>query len=196
MENRAQLLFCLWRAWHLRNNAIHGDGKASVYGSARFVESYWRSLLQIRHGKENGKKGKAPLVDSWKQVKEERVKPPLGQKVWTKPPQGWTKLNVDAAYDRSSGEANIGIVMRDYSGEVLLSAWKHGIRCASVEDAEVVAGLEGVQLSNEWIRKPTVIESDCHSVVKSLLFDDENRASFSNIVKEIKCVKLEDSATR
>ena len=59
--------------------------------------------------------------------------------------------------------------MRDYSGEVLLSAWKHGIRCAS-EDAEVVAGLEGVQLSNEWIRKPTMIESDCHSVVKSLLF--------------------------
>ena len=59
MENRAQLLFCLWRAWHLRNNAIHGDGKASVYGSARFVESYWKSLLQIRHGKENDKKGKA-----------------------------------------------------------------------------------------------------------------------------------------
>ena len=119
-------------------------------------------------------------------MKEERVKPPLGQKVWTKPPQGWTKLNVDAAYDRSSGEANIGIVMRDYSGEVLLSAWKHGIRCASVEDAEVVAGLEGVQLSNEWIRKLIMIESDCHSVVKSLLFDDENRASFSNTVKEIK----------
>ena len=88
--------------------------------------------------------------------------------MWTKPPQGWTKLNVDAAYDRSSGEANIGIVIRDYSGKVLLSAWKHDIRCASVEDTE------------------TVIESDCHSVVKSWLFDDENRASFSNIVKEIK----------
>ena len=115
-----------------------------------------------------------------------RVKPPLGQKVWTKPPQGWTKLNVDAAYDQSSGEANIGIVIRDFSGKVLLSAWKHGIRCASVEDAEAVACLEGVQLSNEWIRKPTMIESDCHCVVTSLLFDDENRASFSNIVKEIK----------
>ena len=77
-------------------------------------------------------------------------------------------------------------MIRDYSGKVLLTGWKHGIRCASVEDAEVVAGLEGVQLSNEWIRKLIMIESDCHSVVKSLLFDDENRASFSNIVKEIK----------
>ena len=144
-------------------------------------------MLQIRHGKENDKKGKAPLVDSWKQVKEERVKPPLGQKVWTKPPQGWTKLNVDAAYDQSSGEANIGITVRDHSGKMLLSAWKHGIRCVSVEDAEAVACLEGVQLSNEWIRKPLVIESDCN-VIKSLLSDAENRASFSNIVKEIKSV--------
>ena len=68
IENRAQLMFCLWRAWHLRNNAIHGDGKASVYGSARFVESYWKSLLLIRHGKENDKKSKAPVHDGWKQV--------------------------------------------------------------------------------------------------------------------------------
>ena len=62
IENRAQLLFCLWRAWHLRNNAIHGDGEASVYESARFVESYWKSLLQIRHGKENDKKRQSTSI--------------------------------------------------------------------------------------------------------------------------------------
>lgn len=93
---------------------------------------------------------------------------------------------MDAAFDQPSGVANIGMVIRDHSGKVLLSAWKHGIRCVSVEDAEAMACLEGVQLSNEWIRKPMVIESDCHNVVKSLLSGAENRASFSNIVKEIK----------
>ena len=77
---------------------------------------------------------------------------------------------MDAAFDQPSGVANIGMVIRDHSGKVLLSAWKHGIRCVSVEDAEAMACLEGVQLSNEWIRKPTVIKSDCHNVVNSLLF--------------------------
>jgi hypothetical protein len=27
-ESRARILFCLWRARHLRNNVVHGDGKA------------------------------------------------------------------------------------------------------------------------------------------------------------------------
>ena len=47
------------------------------------------------------------------------------------PPQGWTKL--DAAFDPSSDEANIGIVIIGHSREVLLTVWKHGIHCGSVE---------------------------------------------------------------
>jgi len=131
------------------------------------------------------RKGKAPVYDSWKQVKEQRVKPSFEQKMWSTAQQGWTKLNVDVAFDpssRSSGEANVGIVIRDYSGKVLLIARKHGICCVSVED------VGGVCLSNKWMTKPNVIESDCHNVVNSLISDAENRASFSNIVKEIKSI--------
>ena len=52
--------------------------KASIYGSARFVESYQKSLLQIRHGKENDKKGKAPLYNSWETGEGIKVKPSFG----------------------------------------------------------------------------------------------------------------------
>ena len=58
------------------------------------------------------------------------------------PPQGWTKL--DAAFDPSSDEANIGIVIIGHSREVLLTVWKHGIHCVSVEDVEAAAYHEGV----------------------------------------------------
>ncbi|CAL4891658.1 unnamed protein product [Urochloa decumbens] len=56
----------------------------------------------------------------------------------------------------------------------------------SVEDAEAAACLEGVKLLSEWSRNPTVIESDCHNLVSALTAKSDNRASFSNIVKEIK----------
>ncbi|CAN6302143.1 unnamed protein product [Urochloa humidicola] len=187
MESRAQLLFCFWRAWHLRNNVIHGDGKTSVYGSAKFVISYWQSLLQIRHGREDDKKGKAPISRGWKLANEQRVKATSEQRrVWSMPPQGWIKLNVDAAFEPLSGETNLGMVIRDHTGKVLVSSWKHGLRCVSVEDAEAAACLEGIQLLSKWFRGPTVIDSDCHNVVSALKSKSDNRASFANMVKEIK----------
>jgi hypothetical protein len=31
--DRSRIIFLLWRAWHHRNNIVHGDGKASVAAS-------------------------------------------------------------------------------------------------------------------------------------------------------------------
>ncbi|OEL15149.1 hypothetical protein BAE44_0023833 [Dichanthelium oligosanthes] len=47
--------------------------------------------------------------------------------------------------------------------------------------------LKGVQRLTEWVKKPAVIESDCHNPMLALNSESDNRASFSNIVKEIKC---------
>jgi hypothetical protein len=41
---RVKLLFLLWRTWHHRNNAVHGDGKASIAASVPFLQSYVDSL--------------------------------------------------------------------------------------------------------------------------------------------------------
>jgi len=41
--------------------------------------------------------------------------------------------------------------------------------------------LEGVQLTNEWVGKPTAIEFDCLNGLSSLVFKAENRASFSTL---------------
>ena len=39
-EERTHLLFIWWRAWHLRNNIIFGDGKDTIKASADFLQSY------------------------------------------------------------------------------------------------------------------------------------------------------------
>ena len=40
IEARAHVFFCFWRAWHLRNDALHGKGSALVEASASFVKNY------------------------------------------------------------------------------------------------------------------------------------------------------------
>ena len=60
-EARAQVLFCFWRSWHLRNDAVHGKGLASVEASASFVKNYWSSLC-IRHSADQNEKGKSQVV--------------------------------------------------------------------------------------------------------------------------------------
>jgi hypothetical protein len=39
-DMKAKLLFLWWRAWHMRNNSIFGDGKCSVEQSANYIQSY------------------------------------------------------------------------------------------------------------------------------------------------------------
>jgi hypothetical protein len=37
---RARILLLLWRAWHLRNDCIHHDGKATIAESVSFLKAY------------------------------------------------------------------------------------------------------------------------------------------------------------
>jgi ribonuclease HI len=104
---------------------------------------------------------------------------------WLLPPEERVKLNVDAAFQSTSGEASMGIIIRDNMGQALLSAWKIIRSCAS-EVAEAEACWKGIQLAAEWIMKPTIIESDCLNIVEGLQETGVNMSGIPNIVKEMK----------
>jgi hypothetical protein len=59
-------------------------------------------------------------------------------------------VNMDAAFYEASGEASAGIVVRDSQGRVILTTWRvlHG--CASPDQPEAEAVLEGLRLTMEW----------------------------------------------
>ncbi|KAF8654443.1 hypothetical protein HU200_061628 [Digitaria exilis] len=40
--------------------------------------------------------------------------------------------------------------------------------CASAEEVEALACREGVRLAAEWVRRPTILESDCSNVIAAL----------------------------
>jgi hypothetical protein len=45
---RDQVLFMLWRAWHMRNDMIFGKGKESLRVSVTFVGNYWKSFTNAK----------------------------------------------------------------------------------------------------------------------------------------------------
>jgi hypothetical protein len=90
---KARILLILWRAWHLRNDAIHRSGKESIRKSVSFLLSYsnCRHLATIANS--NGK-GKEPLFEA---ADTDRVSA-TAPRLWMPPPPGWIKLNTDASF--------------------------------------------------------------------------------------------------
>lgn len=187
------MLMC-WRAWHLRNDAIHATGQASVVGSARFLISYSESLHIARQQKNTGSdiKGKDKVflqVDGRGNEKKRKQGNPANSPKWEPPPAGWVKANVDAGFVAETGEANSGVIIRDATGAVILSARQARGRCALPEDAEALAILEGIRLAVEWVHQPTVIETDCWSLAKEL---EQPGAKLSNnygLLQEIRAAR-------
>jgi ribonuclease HI len=70
------------------------------------------------------------------------------------------KLNVDGSFVVQTGEAGVGVVIRDNRGEVVLTAWRVLYRCASADEAEAQACTEGLRLASQWCPGPIVVESD------------------------------------
>jgi hypothetical protein len=185
---RSKLLFLWWRSWHLRNNSIFGDGKCSVEQSASFIQSYLTSFMQVKKSELDldikGKKAVNQIIDSMPhQAKEPRT-------TWTKPAEGWYKLNVDAGFSHESNNGSWGAVLRDHEGKVVLSAWGIIPYCQSAEIAEAIATLEGTKAVLPVAAIPVILESDCATVVNELKMEGTSKSPMSFILSETRGMLL------
>jgi len=125
---------------HIRNKVIHEGASAFIGSSVIFLNRYMHSLFTIQQqGDPSDNKGKRSLLPSTSKSKV----PAVGQvkKIWSPPPQGTFKINVDAAFNQLTGDAAIGVVIRDWVGALKLTAWRVIFHCRDAEQAEVRACL-------------------------------------------------------
>jgi ribonuclease HI len=87
---------------------------------------------------------------------------------WTAPTEGQLKANVDAGWDVSTKKAGIGVIIRDHLGQVVECEWKFISWCASAEEAEVLACLQGLKSLIRLQAPYGILESDCLRTVKTL----------------------------
>jgi len=174
-EIMGKLLLILWRCWFIRNELTHSDRKLFVETSVGFLLHYWDTLFTIRQELPADKKGKRLIGGVAARKNAETCMAPR----WQAPGPGSIKINVDGAF-KGNGEASIGVIIRDSTGSVLLSAWRVVSNAANAEEVELMACWEGISLAVEWTPMPTILETDCTAAVKflhGLLNNDPRRPS-------------------
>jgi ribonuclease HI len=172
-ETRNKLMFLWWRAWHLRNNSIFGDGKASINHSVSFLDGYYNTTSLIKTGlPELDRKGKGKIEEHAELYPPKMVSL---QERWHKPDQGWLKVNTDASYLMNESLGFWGAIVRDHTGNIVASAWSPIDRCCSVGEAEAIAAVEGIRLAVS-LNSPTILETDCQYVANALTSDHQDRS--------------------
>jgi ribonuclease HI len=179
-ETKPLLLFLFWRVWHHRNNIVHGDGKAPISASVPFLQNY-AETFKLAASKQTDSKGKEKLfrmdlvVSDFSSTKSD----------WRPPNAGCTKVNVDGGWDWASKNAGWGMIVRDCTCNVKLSVWHHLTGCASAEQSEAIACLEGLKKIIHMRCWPAIIETDCIRVVAAIALESVDRSSLWCIYWEI-----------
>jgi ribonuclease HI len=182
---KARILLLLWRAWYLRNDIIHNQGKETIQRSVIFLESYDTAQITPEPAPQD-RKGKEPMrlssqVSSGSKKREKSANP-----CWQPPEEGWIKLNTDAAFCKKDSTGGAGAVARDHKGTVVLAACSPIQKCHSAEQAEAIAALRGLKLLEGTHHEKILLESDSSAVVAALRSPEPDRSLLWSTFDEAK----------
>ncbi|CAO2163808.1 unnamed protein product [Urochloa humidicola] len=105
---------------------------------------------------------------------------------WQRPTEDGLKLNVDGAFIKETGEAAMGIIIRNSEGSPELTAWRLLKHCRDAEEAEALACLEGLGLAMRWPDHSLTLETDCASVISKVTSKSPDRSVLGAIIEDIK----------
>ena len=105
---------------------------------------------------------------------------------WTKPPRDFYKANFDAALFDSSNMAGIGVVIRDYNGNVIGALSQKIALPQSIEHAEALAASRAVAFAKELSLFEVIFEGDCLRIIKAINTMEPCHTLFGHIIEEIR----------
>ncbi|XP_073360706.1 uncharacterized protein [Aegilops tauschii subsp. strangulata] len=153
---RDKILLLLWRAWYLRDDIVHGRGKESISASVVFLLRYEQEVYKAKDKPELAMNTCGLHLFGDQQGKQ----PELRTNKWSPPPAGMAKLNTDAAFEPNTGLGTGGAIARNNLGQVYLSMGCTLNQCASVEEAEGLAMLQGLREMAKYYNGPIQVEVD------------------------------------
>ena len=115
------LVAVCWSIWHSRNLFLFKnkkeDPQLSVAATEAMVQSYSRIQMPQMQGNSQSST--------------------VNQKQWKHPPEGWFKVNVDAAIGVEQQRAGLGIVIRNLGGKFVAAAMKPSKFIGKIDFAEL-----------------------------------------------------------
>ncbi|KAK0587875.1 hypothetical protein LWI29_030314 [Acer saccharum] len=143
-------LICVvwWRVWFRRNQLLFSNTIMPMDGIVDWAVNFLANFKEARGVEQCERAG---------QTKDIR---------WKTPTAGCVKINLDAALSVAKGVSGVGVVVRDWKGEVLASCCQRFEVCFPPLIAEVVAVLTGMRLALQLGLFPAMVESNALAVVE------------------------------
>lgn len=104
---------------------------------------------------------------------------------WEAPPQGWVKVNSDAAFHTSSASGASGVIIRDREGKVLCAAAKHYEIMADAMTGEFLAARDGLVVAAQQGYDRIILESDNLTLVNMMHTGVDDRSVVFGLWQEI-----------
>lgn len=109
----------------------------------------------------------------------------VGTLPWTKPPEGWIKINIDAACGQGTG--GMGCVVRDDFGDFIRARCNVTTQKMQPREAEALSLREALSRLKDWRNGRCIFESDAKLLVDAIN-GTRGRSYFDTIV--IDCLEL------
>lgn len=163
----SQIIICLWGLWGARNAWIFSG--TQTLGSVVLRQSLdFLSSFQDAAGVDNRQDAKARDTNLY----------------WRVLAEGCLKLNTDASY--STYGAGYGFVLRDHSGNLILTRAGNLLKISSAEHDEILAAWKSLeQIRMFWDRNIT-LETNCLRLVKQVELTTKNLSPNSGCIDAFK----------
>ena len=105
----------------------------------------------------------AMLASNYQSAAKKTTKVRMG---WTKPPENYLMLNVDASYNQERSTGSTGAVIRDSNGQFIAAAARYFEHVLDAPMAEALALREGLGLASQIGCNRLMVQTDCMEVVE------------------------------
>lgn len=128
------------------------------------------------------------LDEEWQSIKESNTRPRVQRSMdpWTKPEEGWTKVNTDGALAKHGGSGGGGAVLRNHHGSFVAGACHFFPVAADPELVELLACRRGILLAHEINALKVVVEMDSMTAVGKINNQQKDLSTNGQVVQEIK----------
>ena len=134
----------VWYLWWERRKFTHGEQLQDPTRSAQAISTLSKNFSRAK------KKGPGQIE----------------RHGWTKPSEGFVKLNVDASFSEDSGSGGSGAILRDASGSFIAASCSDIRFVEDTATAEARGLRDGLILANDMGCNKLVIEADCMEVIQ------------------------------
>ncbi|XP_074355726.1 uncharacterized protein LOC141695374 [Apium graveolens] len=157
-----------WNLWYRRNNWVWNRINTSSFG----VKSRTVNMLA-----------------EWNRAREDMQKQTArtqaSNRIWSKPPEGWVKINVDAACMLRTGQMGVGCVIRDECGRFMRARSQVVQGCLQPREVEAIGLREALSWTKNWRRSKCIFECDAKALVEAVN-GEGGQSYFHTIVDDCK----------